>query len=444
MSPCAKSGKLDCMHCHTSSGRYRFKTEKFNDACIPCHEDRVKNATEHTHHKADSTGNRCIACHMPMTSFASMNRTDHAMLPPAPAATIAYQSPNACNICHADKDAAWSDAFVRKWRTRDFQAPVLFRAGLIDAARKSDWNKLPAMLDYISSKDRDEIFATSLIRLTASSGDARTVPMLLKAIKDPSPLVRAAAAEALQGAPAKETAQALVEAAGDDYRLVRVRAAASLAGLKDLPVQDADKKAVEAADAEYRASLMSRPDQWDSYYNLGNYYASRGDLKQAISSYDTALKLEPRAMLAMVNKSMVYAQLGESAKAEESLRKALKIAPDNAAANFNMGLLKGEQNDMKAAEKYLRAALKADPRMAQAAYNLCVILSKDRLPEAIGFCRKACELRPDNPRYAYTLAFYLSQHGDTFEAIRMLKAITQNNPGDADAAQLLKQLSGGD
>jgi len=26
----------------------------------------------------------------------------------------------------------------------------------------------------------------------------------------------------------------------------------------------------------------------------------------------------------------------------------------------------------------------------------------------------------------------------------MLKTITQNNPGDADAAQLLKQLSGGD
>jgi len=42
------------------------------------------------------------------------------------------------------------------------------------------------------------------------------------------------------------------------------------------------------------------------------------------------------------------------------------------------------------------------------------------------------------------LAFYLSQHGDAFEAIRMLKILTQNNPADADAAQLLKQLSGGE
>ena len=42
-SPCAKSGKLDCIHCHTSSGRYRFKEPaKANDACLPCHEDRVR------------------------------------------------------------------------------------------------------------------------------------------------------------------------------------------------------------------------------------------------------------------------------------------------------------------------------------------------------------------------------------------------------------------
>ena len=89
MSPCVKSGKLDCMHCHTSSGRYRFKKEKFNDACLPCHEDKVKNPTEHTHHPAESEAGKCISCHMPMTAFARMNRSDHSMLPPAPSATMA-------------------------------------------------------------------------------------------------------------------------------------------------------------------------------------------------------------------------------------------------------------------------------------------------------------------------------------------------------------------
>ena len=53
LSPCAKAGKLDCVTCHTSSGRYRFKAEETaNDACMPCHENHVKNATAHTHHQA--------------------------------------------------------------------------------------------------------------------------------------------------------------------------------------------------------------------------------------------------------------------------------------------------------------------------------------------------------------------------------------------------------
>ena len=177
MSPCAKAGKINCVTCHTSSGRYRFKAEeKANDACMPCHEKQVKNAPAHTHHKPDSPANKCISCHMPMTSFARMNRTDHSMLPPTPSATIAYKSPNACNLCHTDKDAAWADKYVREWRTRDYQAPVLKRAALIDGARKRDWKQLPAMLDYITGKDRDEVFATSLIRMVPSSGDARIAP----------------------------------------------------------------------------------------------------------------------------------------------------------------------------------------------------------------------------------------------------------------------------
>ena len=202
------------------------------------------------------------------------------------------------------------------------------------------------MLDYVTSKDRDEIFTTSLIRLIQASGDPRSVPALLKAIRDPSPLIRSAAATALQNVPTEESVLALVEAAGDDYRLVRVRAAASLAGYKDLPLTDEDKKKVAAANKEYLASILSRPDQWDSHYNLGNYYSDRRDFKQAIASYEKALQMEPRGVLAMVNEAMAYARMGENQKANDALQRALKVAPDNAAANFNLGLLKAEENDL--------------------------------------------------------------------------------------------------
>jgi len=442
MSPCYKSGKIDCIQCHTSSGRYRFKAEdKANEACMPCHEARVKDATTHTHHKADSPASKCISCHMPMTSFARMNRTDHSMLPPTPAATIAYKSPNACNLCHTDKDAAWADTYVRQWRTRDYQAPLLKRAALVDAARKRDWKQLPEMLAYIQTKERDEVFATSLIRLLRMSSDERIPPVLLVAAKDPSPLVRSVAIEALSLRPSREALQALLDATGDESRLVRTRAAAGLAGFPMEQLAGELKTRVEKANKEYLAFIMARPDQWTSYYNMGNYQLSLGKFKEAVASYRTALKLEPTATLAMVNASIAYSRIGETENAEKSLKQALKNAPDNAAANFNMGLLKAEKNEPKQAEAYLKKAIKADPQMAQAAYNLCIITSKDRINEAVTWCRKAADLRPQEPRYAYTLAFYLNQKGDTDAAVRTLKGIIQKHPEYRDAQMLLQEIS---
>jgi tetratricopeptide (TPR) repeat protein len=441
MSPCFKSGKIDCMHCHTSSGRYRFKKEKFNDACVPCHEDKVNAPAAHTHHLAEGEGSKCISCHMPKTAFARMNRSDHSMAPPAPAATIAYQSPNACNLCHGDKDAAWADALVRQWRTRDYQAPVLARAALVAAARTRDWSKLPEMLTYIRDPRHDEVVATSLIRLVPPSLDETVLLALLVAAKDSSPLVRGAAVQALGLVPTTEGVQALIEATADDYRLVRVRAAAGIAALPRMTVPPAYRAQLARAEQEYLASITARPDQWASHYNLGNYHLGRGEAREAVASFEQALTLEPRAVTALVNASIAHARLGETAKAEESLQKALKLAPDNAAANFNMGLLKAEKKEPKQAESFLKKAFAADPRMAQAAYNLCIITAKDRIGEAVTWCRTASDLAPQNPGYAYTLAFYQNQKGDRDEAVRTLEALLKRQPGYRDAEMLLGELS---
>jgi tetratricopeptide (TPR) repeat protein len=441
MSPCVKSGKLDCMHCHTSSGRYRFKKEKFNDACMPCHADKVSSLTGHTHHPPESEGSKCISCHMPMTAFARMNRSDHSMLPPAPAATMAYKSPNACNICHKDKDAVWADTYVRQWRTRDYQAPLLKRAALIDAARKRDWSRLPEMLVYIQSKDRDEVFAVSLIRLISLVQDQKVLAALLTAAKDQSPLVRGAAVQALGLMPTTEGLQALIEATGDEFRLVRVRAAAGIATFPPMTAPGAYQAQLQKANEEYLASITARPDQWTSHYNMGNYQLSQGEIKKAVASYQAALKLEPQAIMAMVNSSIAYARMGEIGKAEKSLQEALKLAPDNAAANFNMGLVKAEKNEPRQAEKYLKKAITLDPQMAEAAYNLCIITAKGRINEAVTWCRKAAELRPQEPKYAYTLAFYLNQKGDRDEAIRTLQVIIEKYPGYKDAEMLLREIS---
>jgi predicted Zn-dependent protease len=79
--------------------------------------------------------------------------------------------------------------------------------------------------------------------------------------------------------------------------------------------------------------------------------------------------------------------------------------------------------------------------MAQAAYNLCIVTAKDRIGEAVTWCRKASDLRPQEPKYAYTLAFYLNQKGETDEAVRVLKGLVEKYPQHKDAEMLLKEIS---
>jgi tetratricopeptide (TPR) repeat protein len=159
-----------------------------------------------------------------------------------------------------------------------------------------------------------------------------------------------------------------------------------------------------------------------------------------MGAYETALKMEPRSIPALVNASMVQARLGNQEKAESFLRKALEVDAGSAEANFNMGLLKAEQKNFGEAENHLRAALKADPRMDAAAYNLGILLAKDRPEEGLQYLRKACELRPDIPKYGQALAFYLGEKGDQTKAIQALQETISRQPGNGDAYLMLGEI----
>jgi tetratricopeptide (TPR) repeat protein len=441
LSPCAKSGQLDCIHCHTSSGRYRFtEPAKANDACLPCHAARVENAPAHTHHQAGTAGNQCVSCHMPMTEFARMRRTDHSMRPPTPAATLLYQSPNACNLCHTNQTAAWAEQFVREWSKRDYQKPVLECAALIAAARKQDWKKLPDILAYLSRANREEIQTASLVRLLIDCPADDQWPVLRNLLADPSPLVRASAAEALGRRLDQPNIAALCQAAGDDYRLVRVRAATSLAAVPEESLPEAQRPRVRVALAELVDSMKSRPDDMASHYNLGNLYMSRGLMPQAVAEFETASRLQPDSVPPRVNVALAYNALGQNEKAEASLRRALSLDPTNSAANLNLGMLLAEMGKMSGAEQAFRAAFKADPKSAQAAYNLGVLLSQDHPEEALAWCRRAADLRPDNPQYGYTYAFYLYRAGRLDEALKAIRAVRQRHPEHEDSLLLERQL----
>jgi tetratricopeptide (TPR) repeat protein len=233
---------------------------------------------------------------------------------------------------------------------------------------------------------------------------------------------------------------ALLEATRDDYRLVRIRAASSLSTMPPGALSASDRQSLESALEEFKASMMSRPDDALSHYNLGNFSFNRGEMEQAAASYETAIRLRPDLLPPYVNLAQVHNALGQEARAEADLRSALEIDPNNVAANLNLGLLLGGQGRTREAQEALRAALTADPDLAVAAYNLAVMLAETDLEEALEWARRAVSSDPSQPRYGYTLGFFLRQAGQTSEAITILEEVTRQHRGYPDASILLGQL----
>jgi Flp pilus assembly protein TadD len=285
------------------------------------------------------------------------------------------------------------------------------------------------MLAYLKSPDSDEVFSASLIRLLRDCPDRKKWTGILKATQSPSALVRASAAETLgHNLGSTDALVALFKALKDDSRLVRVRAAASLAQIPPRDIQKEPLADLRRAEGEFIAAMRARPDDPASLYNLGNYYLDRRQYQEAVNAYETALKLEPEFFPALLNAAMSCGLAGDDAKNMAYLRRAQKLRPEDVAVNLNLGLLLGQQKRFAEAETALRAALKADPQNAVAAYNLGVILAAKDPGQAIQLISQAARLRPDHPPYAYAVAFYLRQNGREAEAVEHLRRFIQKWP----------------
>ncbi len=439
MNPCKAESDLHCVTCHTSSGRNRFKDNP-NDACVKCHAVNVENVAEHSGHKAGSEGAICVNCHMPKTEFGRMVRSDHSFRPPMPEATIRFDSPNACNLCHKDKSAEWANKIVKQRKNGNYQEETLKWAQLIKEARLNEWGNLDKMLEIIQNDKQNEIVITSFIRLLANCTNEKKWPVVIGATKNESPLVRAAAAASLTGNYSETAKDALIAVCDDEFRLVRISAANSLAGFPAGDFSETEKLLVAEVTEEYMNSVVTRPDDWSSHYNLGIFHQNRGEAQKALDSYETAARLYPEALMPLINSSVLYSYIGNTSKAEENLKKAIEVDPDNEAANLNLGLLLAEQGKMDEAEKALKTALQANPKQAVAAYNLSVITARRNPGEAIEYAKIAAEAAPEDPKYSYTLAYYQLENNQKTSAVKTLQGIIKNYPQYLNAASLLADI----
>jgi len=443
LSPCATKGNLACTTCHTSSGRYKFSGDNANEACLSCHEKRRTDATEHMHH-AQGGATRCIDCHMAMHSFGGMNQSDHSMRPPMPNLSIAVGSRNACILCHTNQSNQWALDHVREWHP-DFDedtAPEMKRALLVQALKNGTWEQLPAALDYIDDPASDSLFVTSLIRLLPLSTDTRQHKILRRlATSADHPLVRSAAAAALDGDNDSKDRTALLAAIADPIRLVRIRAVERLAALPEDQIPEPNREAFRNALQEMWDAYNLRLDHWGPHYNAANILMRQQRYKDAAAKYDRAHELRNDIAPPLINSAMAFAQLGNLAEAQSRLELAVNLPEPSPEAQFNLGLLYAEQGDMEKAEDALYKTLEIQPDNVQAAYNLAVMMAGKNYPECFRLLNSAIESDPHNPRLVQTLAYYYIQTRQHDLAKKVIKQGFERGVNSSDLQALYQQLN---
>jgi predicted CXXCH cytochrome family protein len=115
---------VTCFSCHDVHGTQNNADviKPGNAMCLECHGPLSPNGPHeaieaHTHHRASSAGSECVACHMPKiaATIADVNVRSHTFRFITPAQSEAYKIPNACVMCHKDKNNGWAGQQLQGW-----------------------------------------------------------------------------------------------------------------------------------------------------------------------------------------------------------------------------------------------------------------------------------------------------------------------------------------
>jgi len=432
---------IRCVDCHEPHSAKRLIPD--NLLCMRCHMGgtqppaTVVDPATHGHHKAGSTGNDCTSCHMPVTNYMQRHpRHDHGFTIPDPLLTKEFGTPNACNRCHADKDADWSLKYTNEWYGEKMNRPTRTRAMLVARARRGE----PAARDGLIQLLKTEAIAAwraSICHLLERwSMEPDTTNALLDQLKDASPLVREAAVRSLNH-PARQhnetVTKALQPLLDDPSRSVRVAAAWALIGNLDLNSK---------AGRELVHMLDLNADQPTGRMQLSQFAFLRGDSASAIKQIRKAIEWDPNSPPFHHDLAILLSTTGDTQGAIKSLEEAIRLAPDEPEFTYKLALAWNEAGNMKKSADLLRKTVQLDPRNARAWYNLGLALNGMNQPqEAVGALLKGETADPSDSAIPYARATILARHGQKQAAIEAATRALQIRPDFPEAIQLIGSLS---
>lgn len=405
-SQCYLSGGATCVMCHSrphsaDTGRDTLRGPGGNARCTSCHKKVAVDLSAHTHHAAQSAGSSCVECHMPATIADLKTRMrDHSISIPVPENTIRHEIPNACNVCHQDKDAAWAVGVMNQWHGEKSRQKLIDRADVFAQARKGDTAAIPKLLKILSEPSGGELTRANAVGyLGTFPNDPSAYAAVVHALRDAAPLLRATAATAIKPSAAQRETVAtdLVGLLNDPIRTVRMSAAIAMVAMGVRPFPGEDGERYERAKQLYRARAELNSDDAQQQLAAGKFFFLAGDMASAAKAFRVTLKLDA-AIPAQYYLGRSLAEAGDYSAAREVLSgipagnqqyeaaqrvlaeieardlnhsealqgRTANHSNDEAQGNFLQGQLAYQNQQYGAALKDLEQALQATPEAAWA------------------------------------------------------------------------------
>lgn len=303
-SQCYFKGGATCFTCHTDvhepdiEKNSNFATKQ-DALCSGCHEKIASEGAGHSRHPP-GPGQKpltCVSCHMPDTVISLRHRMpDHTISVPAPENTRRFGIPNACNECHQEKPAEWSEKQLASWFPGGRRAQAVEDAVAFTLAVKRDPKALEPLTRIAGDESRPPLIRANALGHLRNFAGPMATRALLGGARHPHPALRAVATLSLAERTRDPEVRSAIETALEDpRRTVRMAAAVGLlnAGLTS-PVPTASSEALRAAMGEHANRARFLNEDPEAQLELGKMYFLAGQWKNAETSVRDALKLDPR------------------------------------------------------------------------------------------------------------------------------------------------------
>jgi tetratricopeptide (TPR) repeat protein len=492
---------IRCTDCHDPhSVKVKFDGNKL---CTSCHEHPAGkyDGPSHHHHAPNSTGAKCVECHMPETTYMELDpRRDHSLRVPRPDLSVDLGVPNACSRCHFDEEKMpaeqqvgmrqyldyvraaaddpiiqaeigrldrWSLDAVKKWYPNSKQPATDHWSTYLQAAWDGEDDPSEALLKVVKKKSFPAfIRATALSQLTRFGDVNKHLKEVEPFLEDPHPLVRMAAASVferlmpqidIQLTVRPETVQSiaddlrpkiypLLKLLDDPSRLVRAEAARVLSGIDHrvagtVLYGDENEKVLGALE-ELRVGVMENNDRAGAHAMMGNIYANLGRYDKAEEAYENALIVEPFSTGPRTNLAelMDYHMNKLDAQARQYAQQGNREPIEELAGQIATYQIRAEDYRREELPNVARDARLA-PNSAPIVYRYATCLYVNGfLDQAVVQLDRTLELEPNNPDFLLMQAMLMEKMENFPRAMNLVEQLIKEVPNHPPYLELRKRI----